>query len=275
MGRVAALRIEPVDDPGDPRVAAYRALPRLDSRVPRDLFVAEGSLVVRRLLEGQRFRLRSVLVTGATLPSLRELLPADPDGPVVYLAGAGVLRAVVGYKFHRGCIALAERGLATPAEDIVAPQGPRRLVVLERVSDPDNVGAILRNAMGLGVQGALLTPGAADPLSRKAIRVSAGAALGLPWAAVADWPAELGRLRAAGYTVVALTPDEDALDIMEAARSGRVPARMALLLGAEGPGLAPATRAGADLRVRIAMARGLDSLNVAVASAIALHHLRG
>jgi tRNA G18 (ribose-2'-O)-methylase SpoU len=274
MGRMANFRTEPVDDPEDPRVAAYRALPRLDSRVPRDLFVAEGSLVVRRLLEGKRFRVRSILATGTTLPSLRELIPEGPEGPVVYLAGAGVLRAIVGYTFHRGCIALAERGDGMSVEEIAAPPGPRRLVVLERVSDPDNVGAVLRNAMGLGVQGALLTPGAADPLSRKAIRVSAGAALALPWARIAGWPAWLDRLREAGYTVVALTPDEDALDIVELGRSEPAPARVALVLGAEGPGLSPAVRAGADLRVRIAMAPGLDSLNVAVASAIALHHLR-
>ncbi|MBI3107853.1 MAG: RNA methyltransferase [Candidatus Rokubacteria bacterium] len=129
--------------------------------------------------------------------------------------------------------------------------------------------------MGLGAQAALLTPGSADSLSRKAIRVSAGAALCLPWARTADWPAEIGRQRAAGYSLVALTPDEDALDFVELARSEAVPSRMALLLGAEGPGLSPAVRAGADLGVRIAMAPGLDSLNVAVASAIALHCLRG
>lgn len=272
---MTAPRIEPIDDPEDPRVAPYRDVPRLDSRVPADVFVAEGSLVVRRLLAGRRFRLRSILVTGATLPAVADLLARGPEAPLVYLAGAGVLRAIVGYKFHRGCIALGERGVATPVEALMAPPGPRRLVVLERVSDPDNVGAILRNAMGLGVQAALLTPGSADSLSRKAIRVSAGAALCLPWARTADWPADLGRLRAAGYSLVALTPDEDALDIVEVARSEVVPSRMALLLGAEGPGLSPAVRAGADLRVRIAMAPGLDSLNVAVASAIALHCLRG
>ncbi|MBI2527800.1 MAG: RNA methyltransferase [Candidatus Rokubacteria bacterium] len=272
---MAFPRIESIDDPEDPRVAPYRHLPRLDSRVPAGLFVAEGSLVVRRLLAGGRFRLRSILVTGATLPALRDLFARGPEAPLVYVAGAGVLRAIVGYKFHRGCIALGERGVLTRVEPLVAPLGPRRLVVLERVSDPDNVGAILRNAMGLGVQAVLLSPGSADPLSRKAIRVSAGAALCLPWARIADWPAELERLRAAGYSLVALTPDEDALDLVDVARSGAMPSRMALLLGAEGPGLSPGVRAAADLRVRIAMAPGLDSLNVAVASAITLHRLRG
>jgi tRNA G18 (ribose-2'-O)-methylase SpoU len=264
-------RIEPIDDPADPRVAAYRDLPRLDSRVPPGLFVAEGSLVVRRLLACGRFAVRSVLTTQTTLPGLRADLPAGFAAPV-YVAPTGLLRAVAGYDFHRGCIALAERGVEPALEPVVAPPGPRRLVVLEEITDPDNVGAIFRNALGLGAQGALLSPGATDPLYRKAIRVSAGATLCLPWARLGDWPAGLWRLRAMGYALAALTPDADAGDVVDLGRAG-VPERLALLLGTEGPGLSPAVRAGADLRVRIAMAPELDSLNVAVASAIALHRL--
>jgi tRNA G18 (ribose-2'-O)-methylase SpoU len=263
--------IERIDDPADPRVAPFRGLPRLDSQVPPELFVAEGSLIVRRLLECRRFAVRAILATEATLPGLRPLLPAA-GAPAVYVAPAGLLRAIAGYDFHRGCLALAERGAPTPAEAVVDPPGPRRLVVLEDLADPDNVGAVFRNALGLGAQGLLLSPGTTDPLYRKTIRVSAGAALCLPHARLAPWPAGLERLRAAGYVLVALTPDEDAEDVVDFAR-GPVPARLALLLGAEGPGLSAALRGSADRKLRIAMAPGLDSLNVAVASAIALHRL--
>jgi len=264
-------RIEIVADPADARVAPYRDLPRLDSHVPAGCFVAEGSLVVRRLLQAGRFRVRSVLTTEVTLPVLRPHV-RDSDVPL-YVAPAGLLRQIVGYDFHRGCIALAERGPATPAAEVVAPAGPRRLVALEEISDPDNVGAIFRNAMGLGADGALLSPGATDPLYRKTIRVSAGASLGLPYARIEEWPAGLWRLRAAGYTLVALTPDADAVDVADLGRARPMPARMVLVLGAEGPGLSAAVRGGCDLRVKVAMAPGLDSLNVAVASAIALHRL--
>jgi tRNA G18 (ribose-2'-O)-methylase SpoU len=270
-GIARASPIEFILDPEDPRVAPYRGLPRLDSQVPAGLFVAEGSLVVRRLLACGRFRVRSVLATEATLPLLRDLL--GPGSSPLYVAQAGLLRAIAGYDFHRGCIALAEVGPPLAPEALVRPAGPRRLVVLEAVSDPDNLGAIFRNAMGLGNQGVLLSPGAADPLYRKAIRVSAGAILCLPFARLAHWPADLWRLRGAGYAVVALTPDENALDIADVGRDQPAPERMALVLGAEGPGLSTAVREGADLRVKIAMAPGLDSLNEAVASAIALYWL--
>jgi tRNA G18 (ribose-2'-O)-methylase SpoU len=262
---------EPIADPDDPRVAAYRGLPRLDSQVPAGLFVAEGTLIVRRLLECRRFRVRSVLTTESSLPLLRDLVGAD--GPPLYVAAAALLRAVAGYTFHRGCIALAEAGPPADYATLAAPAGPRRVVVLEEVADPDNVGAVFRNALGFGNQAVLLSPGTANPLYRKAIRVSAGASLCLPFARIEDWPAGLWRLRATGYSLVALTPDEDAVSLLEVGDVHAVPERMALVLGAEGPGLSAAVRAGADLRVRIAMAPGLDSLNVAVASAIALHWL--
>lgn len=264
--------VEIIADPADPRVAPYRDLPRLDSRVPEGLFVAEGSLVVRRLIAGRRFPLRSILTTPAALPLLLAHLPVGLDPPL-YVAPAGLMRAVAGYAFHRGCIALAERGPDPDPAPLIAVPGPRRLVVLDEVSDPDNVGAIFRTATGLGVQGVLLSPGATDPLYRKAIRVSAGTSLCLPYGRIDDWPADLWRLREAGYTLLALTPDEEAMDVVELARAGPIPGRLALLLGSESSGLSAALRREADLRVRIAMAPGLDSLNVAVASAIALHRL--
>jgi tRNA G18 (ribose-2'-O)-methylase SpoU len=153
----------------------------------------------------------------------------------------------------------------------MGPAGPRTLLALEGVADPDNVGAIFRNAAAFGVAGALLSSHCADPLYRKAIRVSMGATLTLPFARLADWPAGLAALRQAGYRLVALCPGAEAEDIVEvAARAPRRP-RLALLLGAEGAGLSEATRAAADVEVRIPMAAGVDSLNVAAACGIALH----
>ena len=151
------------------------------------------------------------------------------------------------------------------------PAGPRTLLALEGVTDPDNVGAIFRNAAAFGVAGVLLSSHCADPLYRKAIRVSMGATLSLPFAQVPDWAVTLAALRHAGYRLVALCPGADAEDIVEVA--GRAPRRprLALLLGAEGEGLSEATRAAADVEVRIPMAAGVDSLNVAAACGIALH----
>ena len=149
--------------------------------------------------------------------------------------------------------------------------GPGLVLALEDVSNPDNVGGVFRNARAFGADAIFLSAGCADPLYRKAIRTSMGASLVTPFAHLPGWADGLAQLRAAGYTLVALTPDPSALDI---AHLGAAPSRVALLLGAEGPGLSAETRAAADLRMQIAMAPGVDSLNVATAAAIALHRLR-
>jgi tRNA G18 (ribose-2'-O)-methylase SpoU len=228
--------------------------------------VAESRQVVRTLLAAPRFRTRSLLVTR---PALEDLRDAVGDVPV-YLASEEMIRAVVGFDFHRGCLAAAERPPDVPVE---ALPDARLVLVLERVTNPDNVGAIFRSALAFGVDGVLLSPGSADPLYRKAIRVSMGGTLRVPFARLADWPAPLATLRRAGFTVVALHP-RAALDVAEIARA-RAPARVALLLGTEEDGLGSASRAGADLEVSIRMAPGADSLNVATAAAIALHRLTG
>ena len=268
------MPIEPIDDPADPRVADYRDIKDAELRRRRGLFVAESRAVVRRLLTSARLRPRSVLLTAPALESLGSALHGADASVPVYLASPEVARAVVGFNFHHGCLALGDRGAEPPLESLVAPPGPRLLVAVEDVSNPDNVGGVFRNALAFGADAILLSAGCADPLYRKTIRVSMGASLVTPFAHLADWKAGLARLRAAAYTIVALTPDPSALDIALLGAATPLPRRVAIFLGAEGPGLRAETRAAADLKVCIAMAPGVDSLNVATAAAIALHRLR-
>jgi len=267
--------VERIDGLSDPRLADYRDLKDPALRLRRGLFVVEGRILVRRLLESERFRVRSVLGTEAALESLRDLLDARTDGAEALLAREEIVRGIVGYRFHRGCLATGERGAEPPAEALIKAPGPRLLVVIEDVADPDNVGGVFRNARAFGAQAVLLSPASADPLYRKAIRVSMGGSLSMPFARLGDWPAGLGRLRDAHYTVVALTPAPGARDITGLGAMRPAPERVALLLGAEGQGLSAEARAAADLEVRIPMAPGIDSLNVAVAAGIALHRLSG
>jgi tRNA G18 (ribose-2'-O)-methylase SpoU len=235
------------------------------------LFLVEGRLIIRRLLEGSRFSVRSLLATRAVLDDLRDVLVQHPSVSL-YTTSPEIIRAVVGFKFHRGGLALAEEGPATPAAAILAPRGARLVLVLDALADPDNVGAVFRNALAFGAAGVLLSPGSADPLYRKSIRVSMGATLTVPFARI-DRRDGLRELRAAGYTLMALTPHRDALALDTVAAGGGPSRRLALLLGAEGSGLSEESRRAADLCVRIPMAPGVDSLNVATACGIALHRL--
>ena len=259
-----------VEDPTDPRIASFRDARDGELRRREGLFLAEGRLLVRRLLASRRFPVQSLLLTPPALDDLRDLLARDDSTPA-YVASAETVRAIVGFKFHRGCLALGVRGEPVAPAALMDPPGPRTLLALEGVTDPDNVGAIFRNAAAFGVAGVLLSSHCADPLYRKAIRVSMGATLALPFAQTPDWGATLETLRDAGYRLVALCPGAEGEDIVEVA--GRPPRRprLALLLGAEGAGLSEATRAAADVEVRIPMAAGVDSLNVAAACGIALH----
>lgn len=265
------MKVEILDDPADPRVAPYREARDGQLRGRAGLFLAEGRLVVRRLIEASRFRVHSLLLTPRALDDLRDLLAGDA-APPAYAASAETIRAVVGFKFHRGCLAAAVRGAPLRPEVLIEPPGARTLLALEELADPDNVGAVFRNAAAFGAAGVLLSPGCADPLYRKAIRVAMGATLSMPFARI-DWRDGIEGLRAAGYTLVALTPDRDADDIRTVVGRGSPSRRLALLVGAEGRGLGAGTRAAADRRVRIPMAAGADSLNVATACGIALHHL--
>jgi tRNA G18 (ribose-2'-O)-methylase SpoU len=263
--------IERIEYPDDPRLADYREIRDAERRRRDGTFIAEGREVVKRLLAARRYRARSALLTPPALEALRA--PLEAAGVPILLVRQDIVKSIVGIEFHHGCLAAGERGVEPSAEAALTEARGAPVVVLEDLGDASNVGAIFRNALALGAGAVLLSPGTADPLYRKSIRVSAGAALALPFARLPDWPRELKRLRDAGYTLLALTPNPDARDI-DAARA-QLPrsARVALMLGTEGRGLTDDALAAADLRVRIPMAAGMDSLNVATAGAVALYAL--
>jgi tRNA G18 (ribose-2'-O)-methylase SpoU len=268
---VTALPVTRIADPLDPRIDDYRALRDADLRA-RGIFVVEGQLGVRRLLRSTRFSTRSVLTTEAGLERLRDLLGGVAEPVPILVAPHAIIRQAAGFTFHRGCLAAGERPTRTSPEALVDAPGPRTLVVIEAVADPENVGAVFRNAMAFGADAVLLAPDCADPLGRKAIRVSAGGVLRVPFADIDPWPADLARLRAAGHDLLALAPD-GAVDLIDLGRSHPIGDRVAILLGNEGTGLSRAARREAALTVRIAMAASVDSLNVATACGIALHQL--
>ena len=263
-----------VDDPrlDDFRIVSDPALMR-----DRELFVAEGRLAVERLL-ASRFRARSLLVIESALAGLASSLAAVRDDREVdvYVTDSAQLRRVTGFRFHRGCLALGERPAPGDGDAELPPAAPRRpLVVLEGVSDPDNVGSIFRNAAAFGAAGVLLSPACADPLYRKAIRTSMGTTLQLPFRVAGAWPGVLARVRDAGARVVALTPLEPATGIEAFVRRVRGSAEgFALLLGNEGDGVSRAALDLCDERVRIDIEPAVDSLNVAHAAAIALQRIR-
>lgn len=268
-----SMQIEWIDALSDPRVEDYRDLTDGELRRRRGIFVAEGRHIVNRLLESGRFPIRSVLVTEPALEAIVDRLAAHPAARV-FVASPATLCGIVGYKFHRGCLAVGMRGAEPALAALTDPPGTRVLVALEQVTDPDNIGSILRNALAFGAGGVLLSARCADPLYRKAIRVSSCASLAVPFARVDDWLGGLRQLRAAGFALVALTPRADARDLAALGDRGDLPARIALLLGAEDQGLSAESRALADVEARIAMAPGVDSLNVGVAAGIALHLIR-
>jgi tRNA G18 (ribose-2'-O)-methylase SpoU len=265
----AAMPRIDVDDLADPRIAEYRNVTDPARLREHGLFVAEGRLVVRTLLAESPLRTRSVLVTRNALESLEDVLASRDDLPVLVVPQA-LMNGIVGFNIHRGCLALGER----PAEgslDALMENRPSRVVVMEHVSNADNVGGIFRCAAAFGAA-VIAGEGCCDPLYRKAIRTSMGAALRTPFAPADEWPEALERLRDAGYLVVALTPS-GAEDLNEAAGEIRASRRMALLAGGEGTGLTSEALGAADRRVRIGIRPEVDSLNVAVAVGIALHAL--
>jgi tRNA G18 (ribose-2'-O)-methylase SpoU len=266
------MQAERVTDADDPRVADYADLREPRRIAARGLFVLESRQCVQRALRAGRFRLRSILVSEAALGALGADLAALADPPPVFVAEPAVLRAVAGFDFHRGCVALGERRPDDDTDSLVTSigPGPATLVVLERVSNPDNVGGIFRNALAFGAAGVLLSPGAGDPLYRKAVRVSLGITAALPFARAAVWPHDLGRLRDAGFRLLALTPDGGDVAQLAAGDDDRV----ALVVGAEGDGVSAEARGYCDAAIGIPMAPGVDSLNAATATGIALWALR-
>jgi tRNA G18 (ribose-2'-O)-methylase SpoU len=188
------------------------------------------------------------------------------SGAPVYVGTPQLLEAITGFNVHRGAIASMHRPAPVPVAEVVA--AARRVVVLEDVVDHTNVGAVFRSVAGIGADAVLVSPRCADPLYRRAVRVSMGTVFQVPWARLEPWPAGLGVLRGMGFTVaaLALTPSAVPLDRLEA----EPPERLALVLGTEGDGLSDLALGEADLAVRIPMAGGVDSLNVAAAAAVAL-----
>ncbi len=269
-------RVEEVADLQDPRVAPYRNVRDNELRDRLGLFMVEGRLGVRRLVTSSRFRAHSLLVTPTALASLGDALGRLRQGVPVYVAGQRLLNEVVGYDMHRGCLAAAERGEPLAAASLLRDGSPGRrlLLSLDDVTNPDNVGGAFRNAWAFGAAGVLLSPRCADPLSRKATRVSMGGTLVVPFA-VSPTGGVPEHLRRAGYTTVALVTDTSAAPVQELAPRLAAETRLALLVGTEGEGLDAATARGSDLRARIPMAPGVDSLNLATAAGIALHHCAG
>ena len=259
--------VTPVDDPGDPRLDDFRDLTTADRRPDRPggkgLVIAEGVVVVRRLLASP-YPVRSLLGVERRIADLH----AEVDSHVpAYVTSADVMASVVGFHLNRGVLAVADRAQPWTLDDLVARS--RRLAVLEGVGDHENLGALFRNAAALGVDGVIIGPGCSDPLYRRSVRVSMGHVLAVPFTTATDWPGTLDTLRDKGFRVLALTPRADAVNLADVAADGPV----ALLLGSEGPGLTDQAINAADLAVRIPMAGGVDSLNVATAGAVAFYAL--
>lgn len=266
----------PVAEPGDPRLAWYRGVADPDVLRQGGRFVAEGRRVVERLLTSRRWGVESILVTPAAAAALEPVLAPHLESLPVFVADPDRLVSLAGYHIHRGCLAIGVRGPGLREEDLVpAPDQPAWLLGLEGLADADNVGACFRLAAAFGVSGVLLDAACTDPLYRKAIRTSMGFALQVPFARTTSWAGPFERVRAGGGVVVALTPSPEADDLAAVAREGAAPGRLLLMVGREGDGLDADTLARCDRRVRIAMAPGVDSLNVAAATAIALHALGG
>jgi tRNA G18 (ribose-2'-O)-methylase SpoU len=268
------MPLERVDSLDDPRLADYRHVPDPELLRRGEVFIAEGRLVVRTLLASSPLRTRSVLLTENAFRALADVIEPRLRETDVFLVDEGVIEALTGLNINRGCLGVGERpARATVARLLVRLPAARLLVVLEQIANADNMGGILRNAVAFGADAVVLGPGCCDPLYRKAIRVSMGAALRVPFCHADDWAADLQAIHSAGFTIAALVTDASADDIARCASTLSADARLALMAGSEGAGLTPEALACADVRLRIPMASGVDSLNVATATGIALHRV--
>jgi tRNA G18 (ribose-2'-O)-methylase SpoU len=270
-----AVTVIDIDDPDDPRVDDFRDLNSVDRRpdLPvlaggrpgRGLVIAEGVLVAQRMV-ASRFVPHAFFGVNKRLDELADTLtdPAVADVPF-YRADADVMAQVVGFHLNRGVLAVARRPEPLSLPDILIDA--RTVAVLEGVNDHENIGSIFRNAAGLGVDAVVFGGACADPLYRRSVRVSMGHVLLVPFAHVQNWPDDLEVLRDNSFRIISLTPDPDARTLSEAVDAPRV----AFMVGAEGPGLTETAMRAGDVRARIPMARGTDSLNVATAAALAFY----
>ncbi|WP_447925483.1 TrmH family RNA methyltransferase [Georgenia muralis] len=289
-----------ITDPADPRLGDYTGLTDVALRSKHEpakgLYIAESSNVIRRAVEAGH-RPRSFLMAEKWLGSMAPVVAAATGTEDAYAPGGGddaegtddasdvapvfvaeepVLRAITGFHLHRGALAAMHRPPLAPVAEVLAGArdgaGARRVAVLEDIVDHTNVGAMFRSAAALGVDAVLVTPRCADPLYRRSVRVSMGTVFHVPWTRLDSWPGGVADLQWAGFTVAALALSDDAVSLDDFAASPAVTApssRVALVLGTEGDGLARGTVEAADVVVRIPMAGGVDSLNVAAASAVA------
>ncbi|WFE27949.1 RNA methyltransferase [Solwaraspora sp. WMMD791] len=262
------MPVAEITDADDDRIADYRALTDVELRTrwepPNGLFIAEGELVIERALRAG-YRPRSVLIDAKRLDQLVEL----PEQTPVYAATPAVLESITGFHVHRGVLASFHRRPLPALDEVLATA--RRLVVCEGINTHTNLGALFRSAAALGMDAVVLSPTCADPLYRRSVRVSMGEVFAVPYARATAWPAALATIRTAGFHLLAMTPTPDAVAVQRLDAGQR--ARPALLLGAEGPGLSTAAIQAADVRVSVPMRRGVDSLNVATAAAVAFWEL--
>ncbi|MEE6296529.1 TrmH family RNA methyltransferase [Georgenia wangjunii] len=269
----------------DDRLADYLRLTDVALRrkleTERGLYMAESANVIRRAVAAGH-RPRSFLMAPRWVESMAGVI-ADAcgaaDGGVevpVFVAEEDLLREITGFHLHRGALAAMHRPALRPVDEVLAAArggaGARRVAVLEDIVDHTNVGAMFRSAAALGVDAVLVTPRCADPLYRRSVRVSMGTVFQVPWTRLTSWPGEAARLKEAGFTVAALALSDDSVTIDEFVLQGHE--KVAMVLGTEGHGLAPSTLAAADAVVRIPMAGGVDSLNVAAASAVVFYATR-
>lgn len=263
-----------LDDPADPRLADYLHLTDVALRrclePERGIYLAESEKVIRRALAAGHV-LRSLLMAPRWLVELADVVEdAEEAGCPVFVGGPDVIAALTGFHLHRGALAAMQRPALPALADVLA--GARRVVVVEDVVDHTNVGAIFRSCAALDVDAVLVTPRCADPLYRRAVRVSMGTVFQVPWTRVDPWPGSIAQLQAEGFTVAALALDDAAVSLDTLAADP--PERLALVVGTEGDGLSQRTIRGADLVVQIPMSGGVDSLNVAAACAVAAWALR-
>ena len=264
-----------VGDAADPRLEVYRMVRDRDMAGRRGAFMIEGRVVLEALLRRGRYPLRSVLVSEKRLGGLESLLASLPEEVPVYVLDHEAMVGLVGFNIHRGLMAEGERRPEPSAAQVLGglSGGGRRVLVLEGLTNADNVGASFRNAAAFGADAVLLDETCCDPLYRKSIRVSAGCVLGVPFSRREPIQALYGALRAASFTIAALGLGERSVSLGRGLDLGGAGQRLAIVLGTEGHGLSPQAVAGADLHLRIPMAEGVDSLNVAVAGAVALFAL--
>lgn len=260
-----------IHDPGDDRLADYRDLTDVALRTsiegPHGLFIAEGARVIERAI-ATGYRLRSVVMTPGWLERTAPSLAGS--GATVYVAAEPVLHALTGFHVHRGALASVHRRPLPELDTVLA--GTSRVALVENLVNHTNLGAIFRSATALGIQAVVLSPSSADPLYRRSVRVSMGAVFSLPYARAVRWPADVERIRTAGFTVVALTPTPGAMSLDDLVVDAGD--RVAVMIGTEGSGLSSEAVSAADLAVRIPMSPGVDSLNVAAAASVAFWQLR-